>query len=255
MGFLWSAKTSIVLSFVSQMDPVGIAITFLLLAISVYSWAIIIERILFFKAMDRGFGEFEGVFTKARNLAEVAGGLKDMDPNPLSRLFDRGYSLLKEGFELLKVGGPGNVQSPDLRAGTVEMQIDLLKQSLAICADEETALFERRLGVLGTIAAACPFLGLLGTVWGIMVAFHNMGAAGTAEFRIVATGISSALLTTVAGLVAAIPALVSHNFFVHKAQRLAARIDDFNDRFQRLAGRWFVQALSRARSGQESNRQ
>jgi len=130
------------------------------------------------------------------------------------------------------------------------MQIDLLKESLAICADEEAASFERRLGVLGTIAAAGPFVGLLGTVWGIMVAFHSMGGAGTAEFKIVAAGISSALLTTVAGLVAAIPALVSHNYFIQKSRQFGARIDDFNDRFQRLAGHWLVRAISAPRESQ-----
>ncbi|MCD6326751.1 MotA/TolQ/ExbB proton channel family protein [bacterium] len=241
------AEESIVLSLFSRMDPAGIGISILLVLVSVYSWAMILERILFFRATERGFAEFERVFGGSRNLAEVAKGLKEVPKNSLSRLFERGYALLKEGFDLLKVGrsGQGGIEQP--HPGTFEMQLDLLKQSLATLADEEATSFEKRLGVLGTIAAASPFIGLLGTVWGIMVAFYSMGSLGSADFKVVAAGISSALMTTVAGLVAAIPALISHNIFVHKGQLLSAKIDDFIDRFQRLAGRWFVQALSGTR--------
>ncbi len=254
MSLLSTAKTSVVVSLFSQMDSIGVGITVSLLAVSVYSWSVILERVFFFREMARGFWEFERIFRKSQNLEEVAAGLKDIPPSPLSRIFTRGYAVLEEGLELLAVGNSRTASESGLRTGMVEMQMDVLKESLAISADEEAALFERRLGVLGTIAAAGPFVGLLGTVWGIMVAFHSMGGAGTAEFRVVAAGISSALLTTVAGLVAAIPALVSHNFFVHKSQRLSVRIDDFNDRFQRLAGRWFVQAISETAPEQESKK-
>ncbi len=254
MSLLSAAKTSVVVSLFSQMDSIGVGITVSLLAVSVYSWSVILERVFFFREMERGFWEFERIFRKSQSLEEVAAGLKDIPPSPLSRIFTRGYAVLEEGLELLAVGNSRTASELGLRTGMVEMQIDVLKESLAISADEEATLFERRLGVLGTIAAAGPFVGLLGTVWGIMVAFHSMGGAGTAEFRVVAAGISSALLTTVAGLVAAIPALVSHNFFVHKSQRLSVRIDDFNDRFQRLAGRWFVKAISETAPEQESEK-
>ena len=254
MSLLSTAKTSVVISLFSQMDSIGIGITVLLLAVSVYSWSVILERVFFFRVMERGFWEFERVFRKSQSLEDVAAGLKGIPPSSLSRIFSRGNTVLEEGLELLAVGSSRTRSESGLKTGMVEMQMDLLKESLAISADEEAALFERRLGVLGTIAAAGPFVGLLGTVWGIMVAFHSMGGAGTAEFRVVAAGISSALLTTVAGLVAAIPALVSHNYFVHKSQRFGARIDDFSDRFQRLAGRWLVQAVSKTELKQESER-
>lgn len=253
MSLLSTAKTSVVVSLFSQMDSLGIGITVVLLAVSVYSWSVILERVFFFREMERGFWEFERVFRKSQSLEEVATGIKDIPPSSLSRIFSRGHTVLEEGLELLAVGNSGTRGEAGLKTGMVEMQMDLLKESLAISAEEEAALFERRLGVLGTIAAAGPFVGLLGTVWGIMVAFHSMGGAGTAEFRVVAAGISSALLTTVAGLVAAIPALVSHNYFVHKAQRFGARIDDFGDRFQRLAGRWLVQAVSETELKQETD--
>ncbi|MBN2208934.1 MAG: MotA/TolQ/ExbB proton channel family protein [Candidatus Coatesbacteria bacterium] len=252
MSLLSTAKTSVVVSLFSQMDSVGVGITVLLLAVSVYSWSVILERVFFFREMERGFWEFERVFRKSRSLEEVAAGLKDIPPSSLSRIFKRGYAILREGLELLAVGNPRAGSESGLKTGMVEMQIDLLKESLAMSAEEEAALFERRLGVLGTVAAAGPFVGLLGTVWGIMVAFHRMGGAGTAEFPVIAAGISGALLTTVAGLVAAIPALVSHNFFVHKSQRFGVRVDDFNDRFQRLAGRWLVQAISQTELERES---
>ena len=254
MNLLSTAKTSVVISLFSQMDSLGVGITIFLLAVSVYSWAVILERVFFFREMERGFWEFERDFRKSQDLEQVAAALKDIPPSPLSRIFRRGRAVLQEGLDLLAVGDSPSGSEAGLKTGMVEMQIDLLKESLAISAEEEAAVFERRLGVLGTIAAAGPFVGLLGTVWGIMVAFHSMGGAGTAEFRVVAAGISSALLTTVAGLVAAIPALVSHNYFVHKSQRLGARIDDFNDRFQRLAGRWLVQAVSGTVPEQESER-
>jgi len=254
LNLLSTAKTSVVISLFSQMDSIGVGITVILLAVSVYSWAVILERVFFFREMERGFWEFERVFRKSQNLDEVARALDDISPSPLSRIFRKGHSLLHEGLDLLAISDSPSGTEVGLKTGMVEMQIDLLKESLAISADEEAAVFERRLGVLGTIAAAGPFVGLLGTVWGIMVAFHSMGGAGTAEFRIVAAGISSALLTTVAGLLAAIPALVSHNYFVHKSQRFGARIDDFNDRFQRLAGRWLVQAVSEPEPEQESDR-
>ncbi|RLC45665.1 MAG: hypothetical protein DRH70_07105 [Candidatus Coatesbacteria bacterium] len=250
MDILLAAKDSVVVSLFSQMDPLGIAITVSLLVVSVYSWSVILERIFFFRQMARGFWEFERIFRKSHDLKEVSASLDDIPPSPLSRIFKKGHALLKDSLQLLEIAGSGRIQEPGLRSGMVEMQIDLLKESLAICADEEAASFERRLGVLGTIAAAGPFVGLLGTVWGIMVAFHSMGGAGTAEFKIVAAGISSALLTTVAGLVAAIPALVSHNYFIQKSRQFGARIDDFNDRFQRLAGHWLVRAIPAPRESQ-----
>jgi len=239
-----ASHANVVLSLFSRMDPAGIVISVVLLIVSVYSWAVILERVLFFKLVERGFNEFEQLFGTTRDLAAVAEKARQITPSPLSRLYKRGYSLLREGAELLQAEKRSDDVERRTRSGSIEMQVDLLRQSMAISAEQEAANFDKRLAVLGTIAAACPFVGLLGTVWGIMVAFYNMGALGTAEFQVVAGGISSALMTTVAGLVAAIPALVSHNFFVHKGLRLASRIEDFNNRFQRLAGRWFVKALS-----------
>ncbi|MBN1592665.1 MAG: MotA/TolQ/ExbB proton channel family protein [Candidatus Coatesbacteria bacterium] len=244
MSLLSTAKTSVVISLFSQMDGLGIGITVFLLAVSVYSWAIILERIIFFKEMERGFWEFERVFRKSQKLEAIASAIEDIPESALSRIFRKGHSVLKESLEVLSAGTSHHGNETELKAGMVEIQIDLLKESLGIAADDEAAVFERRLGVLGTIAAAGPFVGLLGTVWGIMVAFHSMGGAGTAEFRVVAAGISSALLTTVAGLLAAIPALVSHNYFIHKSQRFGARIDEFNDRFQRLAWHRLMQSAS-----------
>ena len=104
MQYLLAAKQSVVVSLFSQMDPVGIGITILLLVISIYSWAVILERVFFFRGIERRFWEFERVFRGSRNLAEVGRGLKGVKPSPLSRLFDRGYSVLRESFEVLKVG-------------------------------------------------------------------------------------------------------------------------------------------------------
>jgi len=235
------------------MDAVGIVITGLLVVVSVYSWCVIFERLWFFRGVERGILEFDRMFSRCRTLAEVARGVEKIGSNPLSRLFERGYKMLRESFEVIKkIDAENPMPAARLSSGAFEMQIDLLRQSLGQGAEEEAALLRRRLAVLGTIAAACPFVGLLGTVWGIMVAFNRMGMAGSAEFKVVAGGISTALLTTVAGLVAAIPALVSHNFFVHKSERIGAKIDEFADRLMRLAGRWFFQAVSKGQSVKDS---
>jgi biopolymer transport protein TolQ len=131
-------------------------------------------------------------------------------PSPLVGVFHNGY---EEARRQATTGGPPNIPA--------------LQRAMQIAASEEVTRFERSLPWLAITAAVTPFIGLFGTVWGIIDAFHGLGTAGAATLRAVAPGISEALITTAAGLATAIPAVIAYNLLGHSIREFAARSDDF----------------------------
>jgi len=144
---------------------------------------------------------------------------------PLLAVYDAGYAELAaqiEGAEPRAGGTPAGAKLKSAKAVGVEMYS---------AAAEEVRRLEKGMSTLATIASASPFIGLFGTVWGVMDAFTGLGSAGAASLRAVAPGIAEALITTAAGLFAAIPALIAYNHYLHSIRSIAARMDRFTAEF------------------------
>ena len=199
-----------IVNLILQSGPVAKAVLVILLLFSVFSWAVMLAK---WSAMGRArvqSGRFLKAFRKAARLEDVAAIAPQFRESPLASVFDGGYT------EYRRQAAHG---------GAVRMAA--IERATQIAASEELTRMERRLPWLATTGAVTPFIGLFGTVWGIIDAFHGLGTAGAATLRAVAPGISEALVTTAAGLAAAIPAVIAYNHFTHSIREFAARMGDF----------------------------
>ena len=193
---------------VSETGPVAKVVLGLLLAFSVLSWAIIVQKLGFMRQARTQSARFQRAFRRANKLQDVAAVSEQFKPSPLVPVFEGGYEELK------KQGGFRNAVA--------------VQRAMQIASSEELTRIERRLPWLAITGAVTPFIGLFGTVWGIIDAFHGLGTAGAATLRAVAPGISEALITTAAGLFAAIPAVIAYNIFLNNVREFGSRMDDFS---------------------------
>jgi biopolymer transport protein TolQ len=187
------------------------AVLVLLLIASLYSWSVILGKMSTFRKATRESQRFIRAFRKATRLQEMATVAEECKASPLAQVFEEVYETYKR-----QTGGSGPPRN-----------LAPLERSAQTAASEAITSLERRLTWLATIASASPFVGLFGTVIGIVDAFHGLGTAGAATLRAVAPGISEALITTAAGLFVAIPAVVAYNQFTARIRVFAAAIDDF----------------------------
>ncbi len=183
----------------------------ILLAASLLSWTIILAKHGQFKGAYRANVAFLRAFRKAPGLDAVAVVVEQFRAAPVAAVFDFGYH---------------EVMRQAQKTGTVRNKL-ALERSLQLGLSEELARLERSMSWLATTATTAPFIGLFGTVLGIIDAFQGLGMAGSASLRAVAPGIADALVATAAGLFAAIPAAVAYNQFGHRIKELTARMDDF----------------------------
>jgi biopolymer transport protein TolQ len=189
-----------------QTGPVAKVVLIILLFFSILSWSIILARWNLLRRARVQSGRFLRAFRRAQRFQDIAAVAEQFKPSPLVAVFEGGYEEYKRSR--------GNPQA--------------MQRAMQIAASEELTRLERRLPWLAITAAATPFIGLFGTVWGIIDAFHGLGTAGAATLRAVAPGISEALITTAAGLFAAIPALIAYNLFGSSIREFGARMDDFS---------------------------
>jgi biopolymer transport protein TolQ len=187
-----------------ESGPVAKAVLFILLFFSILSWSIIVAKWGSFRRMRVQSSRFLRAFRKAQRLQDIAAVAEQFAPSPLITVFQAGYE------ELRKQGRVSSVQ-----------------RACAIATSEEMTRLERRMPWLATTAAVTPFIGLFGTVWGIIDAFQGLGTAGAATLRAVAPGISEALITTAGGLFAAIPAVIAYNLLSNQIREFGSRMDDF----------------------------
>jgi biopolymer transport protein TolQ len=197
---------------VAQSGIVAKIVLLILLIFSLLSWAVILSKYASYSRARVQSGRFLRAFRKAVRLQDVAAVSEQFRPSPLVSVFENGYE------EYRKQGG-----NP---TGAVR-NVNAVHRAMQIAGSEEHTRLERRLQWLATIANVAPFVGLFGTVWGIIDAFHGLGTAGAATLRAVAPGISEALITTAAGLAAAIPAVIFYNQLTHSIREFGARMDEF----------------------------
>jgi len=205
-------------------------VVLLVLAVfSVVSWVVIFQKAALL-SRSRGVTErFRSVFRRATDWRELKASSSDFSASPLMGLFTAGYSEVT--YQLRPVHPGAKVQIKSMEA---------VERSLQRASVVEMGRMEGYLGILATIAAVSPFIGLFGTVWGIIDAFRGIGATGNASLATVAPGISEALVATAIGLVAAIPALMAYNFFQGQLKQWQTELDDFSLEFISLAERNFT---------------
>src|ERR1700757_623382 len=196
-----------IVDLVGETGPVAKVVLLILLIFSVISWAIILSKWSLVRRARVQSGRFVRAFRKAQRLQDVAAVSEQFKPSPLVAVFDNAYDEYRRQ-------GEGNINA--------------VQRAAQIASSEELTRLERKLPWLATTGAVAPFIGLFGTVWGIIDAFNGLGDAGAATLRAVAPGISEALITTAAGLFAAIPAVIAYNQFTHSIREFGARMDDFS---------------------------
>lgn len=224
----WHAISSA--SFVVQLTLMSLVI------MSVVSWAIMIFKTMQFKAVETANIPFEDKFWKAGSLEEVSEGLKDFPESNMAAVFKLGYAELRRIAE-------SDLARPNEKDGAPTLTgIDNLQRALRKAIDIELSRLELRLSFLATVGSVGPFVGLFGTVWGIMGSFQKIGATGTASLAVVAPGIAEALIATGVGLAAAIPATIAYNLFITRIRRQELDLNNFASDFLNLAKRNFFRS-------------
>jgi biopolymer transport protein TolQ len=210
-GGLAHGMTSL-MALLNNIGPVAMAVLIILLLSSIYSWTIILGKWATFRKATNASRRFVRTFRKASRLQEIAAITGDYKDSPLAQVFEDVYETYKR-----QTGGTGAPRN-----------LTPLERSAQTAASEAVTSLERRLTWLATIAATSPFVGLFGTVMGVVDAFLGLGTAGAATLRAVAPGIAEALITTAAGLFVAVPAVVAYNQFTARIRVFASAIDDFS---------------------------
>jgi len=195
----------------SNVGPVAIFVLVVLLLASLYSWSVILGKISTFSKATAQSRKFIRAFRKATRLQEIAALTGDCSASPLAQVFEDVYETYKR-----QTGGSGPPRN-----------LAPLERTAQTAASTAITALERRMTWLATIGATSPFVGLFGTVMGVVDAFHGLGTAGAATLRAVAPGISEALITTAAGLFVAVPAVVAYNQFSARIRVFASATDDF----------------------------
>ncbi len=209
----------------------------ILLLFSIASWAIILFKHWEYGRVERQTRTFLEVFRKSSKFSEVNAVCPSLPGTPLVGVFQAGYAELNAQFRL--TGGiQGNPSAVVTRP--ILKSLDAVDRALIRAATAEVNKLERRVTFLATCASVSPYIGLFGTVVGIMIAFNRIGATGSTNLAIVAPGISEALIATAMGLFAAIPAVLAYNHFTHRVKELSATMDDFSLEFLNIAERNFT---------------
>jgi biopolymer transport protein TolQ len=227
-----------VVSLIARSSPLAKAVLAILVLFSVISWSIVFVKWLELRRARRQTATFLDVFRRSSKFSEVQAVCRTLQASPLVGLFQAGYAEINAQLRGQPAGGEGRPAGtparPTLRS------LEAVDRALLRAAGAEVTRLERRIGFLATTASITPFIGLFGTVWGIMAAFQSIGATGSTNLGVVAPGIAEALVATAMGLFAAIPAVYFYNHFTHEVKVLATEMDDFSLEFLNICERNFT---------------
>lgn len=206
-------------------SPIAKGVLILLLLFSIYSWSIIISKWLWLRSAERSTREFLGRFQSAGKLSDLYSRRPESHEGPLGRVFAAGYDEITD--QISDTGGRVT-------------KIDALGRVLQAATISEVSVMEKRLSWLATTANASPFIGLFGTVVGIIIAFNGLSTASASSIQAVAPGIAEALIATAAGIAAAVPAAIFYNHFLTRIKGLTATIDRFCLELMNLVERHYI---------------
>ena len=231
------STNSDVVRLIADASPLAKVVLLILLIFSAVSWGIILYKIWSFRRAERQTATFLGVFRKSSKFSEVQAVCPGLTESPLVGLFQSGYAELNAQ---LRASQP-EPQKPSPVAGRPTLKsLDAVDRALLRAATVEMTKLESRLPFLATTASVTPFIGLFGTVWGIMSSFLNISATGSSSLTTVGPGIAEALIATAAGLFAAIPAVIFYNHFTNQVKHFSNEMDDFSLEFLNISERNFT---------------
>tara|TARA_Y100000590_G_scaffold211305_1_gene239464 strand:+ start:375 stop:1055 length:681 start_codon:yes stop_codon:yes gene_type:complete len=190
------------------------SVIIILIAASIYSWALIFEKYKLFKRIEKSTSSFEEKFWKARTAESFYNTLTNREKDPVANIFQSAM------VELIKTKSKSSV-----------VQSARVSRVIEIAADKEIKFIEKNFTFLATVGSTAPFIGLFGTVWGIMNSFQSIAISRNTSLAIVAPGIAEALFATALGLLAAVPAVIAYNKFNSDSKRYSGRIENFSKRF------------------------
>ncbi len=228
-------QTPGLLDFFWESGPMAKVILALLILFSLGSWTIMIGKAVQLNKADRQSEKFLEAFHRSQRFSEVNATAGKLSSSPLVGIFQAGYAEIDS-----QIKNAPEPERPGERKAYRITSLTALQRTLHRAAGLEMQSVTRWTSFLATTASATPFIGLFGTVWGIMVAFNDIGLSGSTSIVAVAPGIAEALINTAAGLAAAIPALIGYNYYGQRIRRLKARLDDFILEFLNLAERNFT---------------
>ncbi len=210
-----------ILALVWNSGPIAKIVLAILLVFSITSWALIVEKAWQLRRVRRQTVEFLRAFREGRRPSAIQSAARKLRESPLAQLYAAAYQEMVGMTE-----GPDRMLD-DVDDGLPAERLEAVNRALRRAAAHEVAQLEHYLPFLATTASATPFIGLFGTVWGVIAAFHGIGQQGSASLAVVAPGISEALIATAAGLGAAIPAVIGYNYFVNRVKHWATEMDGF----------------------------
>jgi len=190
------------------------AVIIILISASIYSWALIFDKYKLFKRIEKSTNNFEEKFWKSRSAESFYNSYTNREKDPVAKIFQAAMA------ELIKT-----------KSKSSSVQSARVSRIIEISADKEINLIEKNFTFLATVGSNAPFIGLFGTVWGIMNSFQSIAISRNTSLAIVAPGIAEALFATALGLLAAIPAVIAYNKFNSDAKKYSGRIENFSKRF------------------------
>ncbi len=227
---------------VARSSPISKVVLLILALFSIVSWSIILYKLWTFRRSERQSGSFLDVFRRSNKFSEVQAVCRSLDNSPLVGLFQAGYTeltaQLRQNTSEAAGAAGSNPRAPANRP-TLK-SLTAVDRALMRASVVEVNKLERRVAFLATTASIAPFIGLFGTVWGIMSAFQSIGQTGSTNLGVVAPGIAEALVATAAGLFAAIPAVYFYNHLSQRVKLFASEMDDFAMEFLNIAERNFT---------------
>ena len=227
-----------IVSLLAHATPLAKVVLIILLLFSAVSWAIILYKIWVYRRAESQTATFLGVFRKSSKFSEVQAVCPSLPASPLVGIFQSGYAELNAQLRTEKSHEGAKPPAPAVRP-TLK-SLDAVDRALLRAAAVELTRLERRVPFLATTASITPFIGLFGTVWGIVVAFQGIAVAGSTSLGVVAQPIADALIATAAGLFAAIPAVYFYNHFTNRVKHFATEMDDFSLEFLNISERNFT---------------
>lgn len=227
------SDTAAILELLTQSRGVVLIVLILLVGFSVMCWGIIVYKwFVLYQAQNQSL-DFLDLFWGSKRLDNIFKESEELGRSPIAQVFRAGYIELNK-LQKQAAGGDSSTMSQALGG------LENIQRAMRRAANTEMTYLERYMPFLATTASAAPFVGLFGTVWGIMKSFIGIKEAGTAGLNVVAPGIAEALIATAVGLAAAIPAVIAYNFFLSKIRGLDGEMDNFSNDFLNIVKRHFL---------------
>ena len=229
-----------ILKLVAESSALSKTVLLILGLFSIISWSIILYKTWMFWRSARQSASFLDVFRRSNKFSEVQSVCRSLGESPLVGLFQAGYAELTAQLRQSTPGGEASAKPPGAAARPTLRSLTAVDRALMRASTVEMNKLEKRIAFLATTASITPFIGLFGTVWGIMMAFQGIGETGSTSLGVVAPGIADALVATAGGLFAAIPAVYFYNSLTGRVKLFAAEMDDFAMEFLNIAERNFT---------------